>query len=84
MGETLEKIAERISSKKLWLAMTGNGILTFLYVRLDNSYAKYLEGIDLIREKSLLYDKFQWAFVAIVLGYITGDVIEKFRKSDAN
>lgn len=89
MGEKIKELQEatiRLASKRLIISLLAMGVLTWLYLRLDTQFNRiafsdeFQDQLRLIQEKGFLFDKFQWSVVAIVIAFVTGDVVGKFKR----
>ena len=61
-------------------------IITAIYLRLDHSIIQYIkdssaeiEATFIIRERSMLFERYGWLFVGIIVAYISGNVAQKHR-----
>lgn len=89
MTEKTNQVIQKVASKRLFISLLAVVIMTWLYMRLDQSYIMLAKDDDpnswfrIIGEKTTLYDKYLWAVVAVVIAYVTGDVVGKFKSGSA-
>lgn len=54
--------------------------MTVLYLRVDTGVAKYLQdGEAIVRERSILFERFGFVFFTIATAFIVGNVAQKHR-----
>lgn len=77
--KTPRAIEKVLSSQKLFLSVIGAVALSWLYLRLDGDIMMLMDdGNRIVDERTTLFYTFGQLFVAIILTFTAGNVVQKF------